>query len=228
MTRCVLYNRVSTLQQAEQGHSLQAQAERLRQYAAYKDMTVVDLVTDSGLSGGRTDRPGYVRVLDMVRTGQVDVVVVVSLSRFARNTTATLDAVELCNRKGVALHSITEQLDTSTAVGRFFVTTLAALATLEREQIGERTKAVLQFKRSRGERVGNIPFGYRVCDGGKLEPDDHEQQVIGLVRQLRDQGMTFAAIADELQRQQVRNRNGVTKWWTNQVHKIANLQTQTV
>lgn len=225
MTRCVLYVRVSTTQQVEQGHSLEAQADRLRQYAAFKDMTVVDLVTDSGLSGGRVDRPGYVRVLDLVRTKQVDAVCVVSLSRFARNTRATLDAIELFNRNGVALHSLSEQLDTTTPVGRFFCTTLAALATLEREQVGERTKAVLQYKRSQGERVGNLPFGYHLCDGGRLEPDEHEQEVIGLVRQLRDQGMTYAAIADELQRRQVTNRNGNTKWWTNQVHRIANLQT---
>jgi DNA invertase Pin-like site-specific DNA recombinase len=216
----VAYIRVSTARQVEQGSSLEAQQARVRQFCSFKGFDLVEVVSDEGMSGKSTDRPGYQRVLDMVRSRSVDAVVVYSLSRFARNTVATLDAVELMNRRGVTFCSLTEQIDTSTPVGRFFVTTLAALAQLEREQIGERTRTVLQHKRSVGERVGQIPFGQRLVDG-KLVTDEVEQQVIALVKDLRAGGMTYDAIAGELTRRGVVNKGGSVRWYKSQVHTLA-------
>lgn len=217
--KAILYTRVSTTKQAQEGDSLDAQESRLRQYATFRGFDTVDVISDEGLSGKTTARPGFQRVMDAVNARTVDAVIVYSLSRFARNTVATLEAIDTMNRKGVAFHSLTEQLDTTTPVGRFFVTTLAGLAQLEREQIGERTRTVLQFKRANGERVGQIPFGFRL-DGGRLVEDEHEQHAIALVGELRNAGMTYAGIAERLEAQQISNKAGRVKWTKQQVHRI--------
>lgn len=217
--RAILYSRVSTADQAVNGHSLDAQERALRSYAAFKGFDDVELVVDAGLSGGTTDRPGFKQVMDAVQSKNVDAVVVYSLSRFARNTVATVEAVELMNRRGVAFHSLSEQIDTTTAVGRFFVTTLAALAQLEREQVGERTRAILLHKKLNGERVGQIPFGFHLS-GEQVVPDEREQHVIATVRDLRTGGMTYREIANYLTRHNIQNKNGGTKWFTSQVHRM--------
>lgn len=215
----ILYTRVSTTKQAQEGDSLDAQESRLRQYATFRGFDTVDVISDEGLSGKTTARPGFQRIMDAVNARTVDAVIVYSLSRFARNTVATLEAIDTMNRKGVAFHSLTEQLDTTTPVGRFFVTTLAGLAQLEREQIGERTRTVLQFKRANGERVGQIPFGFRL-DGDRLVEDENEQHAIALVGELRNAGMTYAGIAERLEAQHISNKAGRVKWTKQQIHRI--------
>lgn len=222
MTHAILYVRVSTQKQVQDGHSLAAQEARLRDYAVRQGFDQVQLVVDEGLSGSRTDRPGFVQVMQAVRDHAVNAVVVVSLSRFARNTVATVQAIEVMNKAGVSLHSLSEQLDTSTPVGRFFVTVLASLAQLEREQVGERTRAVLQHRKSQGFVAGHAPFGFCVAaDGQTLERDEREQQVIDLVKQLRAAGMTFRAIATDLTRRQVAHRDGRTSWTPVRVYQIS-------
>lgn len=218
--RAILYTRVSTQRQAVDGVSLDVQAARLRAYATAKGIDEVELVTDSGISGGKVGRPGFQRVMRAVERREVDAVCVYSLSRFARNTIATVEAVELMNKRGVSFHSLTEQLDTTSAVGRFFLTTLAALAQLEREQIGERTRSVLQFKREAGECVGQVPFGFR-RDGDRLVSDEDEQRVIGVIRKLRGEGYTYQSIADHLTRRQIVNKAGRVSWTRQAVCRIA-------
>ena len=146
--KAILNIRVSTSKQVEQGASLNTQEAKLRQYAGFHDFDQVEVIADEGLSGKTTARPGFQRLMDTMRAKGVDAVIVYSLSRFARNTIATLEAIEVMNRRGVAFHSLTENIDTTSPVGRFFLTTLAGLAQLEREQIGERTRAVLQHMKS--------------------------------------------------------------------------------
>lgn len=217
--KAILYTRVSTCHQVTDGQSLEAQESTLRQYATFKGYDDLQLVTDAGLSGKTTDRPGYQQVLEAIRTRTVDAVIVYSLSRFARNTIATLEAIEQMNKKDVAFHSVTEQIDTSTPIGRFFVTTIAGLATLEREQIGERTRTVLQFKKANGERVGQVPFGYHL-DGDRIVPDVDEQKAIRLVQHLHQAGYTYTEIARQLEKRNITNKAGRVKWSKQQVHRI--------
>ncbi len=220
--KAIIYTRVSTGRQAKEGDSLEAQESRLQQYAAFKGFNTVELVTDAGVSGKETNnRPGFVRIMDAVKSGEVDAVIVYSLSRFARNTIATLESVELMNRKGVTFHSLTESIDTTTAAGRFFLTTLAALAQLEREQIGERTSSVLQHKKAQGERVGQIPFGKRLSvDGVQLEDCPAEQKAISIIHKLRKAGYTYDRIASELVERGVKNKVGTASWNTTQIFRI--------
>jgi len=219
--KAILYIRVSTSKQVEQGASLEAQEARLRQYAAFHGFDDAEVIADEGLSGKTTARPGFQKLMEAVKAKAVDAVIVYSLSRFARNTIATLEAIEVMNKRGVAFHSLTENIDTTSPVGRFFLTTLAGLAQLEREQIGERTRAVLQYKKAMGERVGQIPFGSRNVSGS-IVPDESEQAAIALIGKLRTEGLSCRAIATKLQQMDIKNKAGRASWSKQQVHRIVN------
>lgn len=104
-----------------------------------------------------------------------------SLSRLARSTRDAIGIAEALGAAGADLVSITEKIDTTTGMGRFFFTTIAALAQLERDQISERTKAALAHKRAKGERVsGRIPYGYKLAeDQVTLVPDPSSSRLSG-------------------------------------------------
>ena len=86
---------------------------------------------------------------------------------------------------------------------------MTAVSQWEREAIGERTRDAMNHKRSNGERVGNIRFGYRLsADGKHVEPDSAEQVVLQEIRSLRQSGNTMRAIAAALNRQAFQTRRG--------------------
>ena len=219
--KAILYVRVSTMKQVNEGDSIDNQTARLKQYASLHGFSDIEVIADEGLSGKTIEREGLQNVMHAVRTHGTDAVIVYSLSRFARNTIATLEAIEVMNKNGVAFHSLTEQLDTTSPIGRFFLTTIAALAQLEREQIGERTRSVMQFKKAQGERVGQIPFGSMLdTTTGKLVDDVNEQAALALVHELHERGLSYTRIASELESRNMMNKAGRSHWTKQQIHRI--------
>ena len=86
---------------------------------------------------------------------------------------------------------------------------LAAMNEFEREQLAERTSQAMQHMKAQGRRVGSVPHGYRLAEDGKhLLPDAHEQEVLNLVRELREDGWTLQAISAELAERGAFNRAG--------------------
>lgn len=219
--KAIGYVRVSTDEQATEGYSLAAQRAKLEAYASLHDLELVDVAADEGLSGKRADnRPGLQRALGMLRRGEAHALVVLKLDRLSRSTRDVLDFVEGSDREGWAVHSISEKLDTSSAAGRFVVTILAALAQMEREQIGERTSAAMSHMKRQGLRVGSIPFGFDLAaDGRTLVPNAREQEIIAEARRLLASGWSRRRIAAELNRRAVPTK-GATHWTHVQVGRI--------
>lgn len=199
MKRAVGYVRVSTEEQAKGGVSLDMQQAKIRAYANLEEMELIDIVADEGISGCSISiRPGVQRVLKMVREKQVGAVIIYKLDRLARNTVEALEMAQLMYRKGIGLHSITEKLDTRSALGKFFFTLLASLAEMERGIISERISAAMERKREKGEALNNNPaYGYRIVDS-RVVPDLEEQQVIHRIRSLRTDGYTIHGIINVL------------------------------
>ena len=109
-------------------------------------------------SGKDTARPELKKMMEFVREG--DVVIVESISRFARCTRDLLDLVEQLSRKGVAFVSKKEALDTSTPSGRFVLTIFGAIAQLERESILQRQKEGIAIAKAQGKYTGRPPKTY--------------------------------------------------------------------
>jgi len=198
--RAIGYVRVSTEEQAREGVSLAAQEARIRAYATAKDLVLVDVVRDEGLSGKDLDRPGMQRLIAACQGGEVQAVVVMKLDRLSRRTRDLLYLIEdVFQAKEVSLHSLHETVDTSSASGRFFLRIMGALAEMERELIGERTAAALAHKKARGDRLGTTPLGYRTPGPGQpLEPVPAEQETIRRISGLHRRGQSYSAIAARL------------------------------
>jgi site-specific DNA recombinase len=128
--------------------------------------------------------------------------------------------LERFTRRGVALVSVAESLDTGSAAGRLVLNIMTAVSQWEREAIGERTRDAMHHKRANGERVGNIQFGYRLCAHGKrVEPDTAEQAVLLEIRNLRHSGRTMRGIAATLNHGAHRTRRG-SAWRLERVARI--------
>ena len=110
------------------------------------------IFTDEGVSGAKSSRPEWDKCLDQLRQG--DVLVIWKLDRAGRSTKHLIEVSEFLEFKGVELRSIQDQIDTSTAMGKFFFRTMASIAELERDIIKERTEAGLKAARARGRKGG--------------------------------------------------------------------------
>lgn len=220
--KAIGYVRVSTDQQADRGVSLQAQTERVRAMATVQGAELVDVVLDGGESAKSMRRPGLQRVLAMVESGAVEAVIVAKLDRLTRSVKDLCSLLELFEKRRVALVSVAESLDTGSAAGRLVITIMGAVSQWEREAIGERTRDALRHKRSNGQRVGNIAYGYRLSpDGVHVEPDTAEQVVVTEIRRHRAQGTSLRKIAAALNECGYRTRRG-TEWRLESVARVLN------
>src|SRR6202048_4523156 len=207
--RAIGYVRVSTDKQAEHGVSLEAQREKIRAMALVHDAELLDIIVDGGESAKSLQRPGMIRLLAMVNAHQVQAVIVAKLDRLTRSVKDLCELLERFERRGVALISVAESLDTGSAAGRLVINIMTAVSQWEREAIGERTRDALSHKRGNGERVGNIQFGYRRCaDRKHIEQDPGEQAVLDEISQLRQSGHSLRGIASELNHRELRTRRG--------------------
>ena len=196
--RLIGYTRVSTGEQATSGLGLDAQRERIAAYAALYGHEIVEWCVDAGASAKTLDRPALASALAALDGGQADGVCVAKLDRLTRSVRDLGDLLEGPLRRS-ALVSVGEQIDTSTAAGRMVLNILASVAQWEREAIGERTSAALQAKRSRGERVGAVRYGFELAEDGRTEvPCASEQETIERARRLRAAGLSLREVAREL------------------------------
>ncbi len=218
--RAVGYIRVSTAAQANEGVSLEAQETRIRAYCELQGMELIEVIVDAGESGKSLNRPGVQLLLEKVNCKQVDAVVIHKLDRLFRNTQDALNTTQAFEKKGVALCSISEQLDTSTPMGKFFFTITAAFAEMERAMIAERTRVGLAQTRRNGRRIGDrTPYGYDLVDD-RLVPNMEEQSIIANVNALYTSGQGAYRIAKELNKLGITTKEGKGHWFPAQVQRL--------
>ena len=204
------YIRVSTEEQAVGGVSLAAQRTAVEAYCRLHGLDLMQVCADEGLSGRRADnRPGLQEAVDSARRMR-GVLVVHSLSRLARSTRDAIDIADSLAHAGADLVSISERIDTTNGMGRFFFTTMAALAQLERDLISERTTAALAHKRANSQRIGgHIPLGFDLHeDGVQLIENEDEQRVLERILELRRRGLSSRGIIARLDRDGLRPKHG--------------------
>jgi len=202
--KAVGYVRVSTIEQVNEGVSLAAQQEAIKAYSAFRELELIEMVIDAGVSAGKplSERPGGLRLLDLVAREDVVAVVAFGLDRLFRDAADCLAVTKVWDAFEVNLHLISlggQTVDTSTAMGRFFLTVMAGVAEMERNLIIERTKASLDHMRRQGCRISATPYGFELHDDGiHLVPNLNEQKAIALARRLRKKGLSLRRIAAKL------------------------------
>ena len=173
--RVALYARTSTL---DQSTGLESQVRVLRQYCEQNGITNYELFSNGGISGTKANRPALDQMMAAVERDEVSAVVVHSFSRFARSTTHLLSALTRFKEKGVQFVSISERIDTSSAIGVAIFSILAAIAQLERDLIASRVKIGLENARAKGKLIGRR----------KMRDSD-------LIRKLLKAGMSYRQIS---------------------------------
>src|SRR5438067_1291937 len=218
--RAIGYVRVSTDKQADHGVSLEAQEAKIRAMAVVQGSEMIELIVDGGESAKNLNRPGMERLLALVNEGKVQTVSIAKLDRLTRSVKDLAELLERFQRRGVSLVSVAESLDTGSAAGRLAINIMTAVSQWEREAIGERTRDAMRHKKSNGQRVGNIAYGYRLsASGNLLEIDPHEQVVLSTIRELRARRCTLRGIAAELNARGLRTRRA-SAWRLDHVARI--------
>lgn len=209
--RAVLYTRVSTEEQAKEGFSLAAQLDKLRAYAKIHSLDVIDEFVDDGHSARSTKRPGYQAL--MGKREAWDVLITLKLDRIHRNSKNFISMMETLEAEGKEFASVMENLDTSTAMGRFVADIICRIGQLESEQIGERvTDGMTQkAKQKAGGNGGPAPFGYR-WEEGKLIVVPEEAKIVRRIFSLGKGPHTPTGIALALNKDKLTTRQG--KKWT--------------
>ena len=197
--KCYIYTRVSTAAQTE-GFSLEAQQERLYEYAEYRDLEIAGDYCDAGRSGKSIKgRPEFQRMMDDIisQKDNISYVLVFKLSRFGRNAADVLKSMQLLTDYGVDLVSVDDSIDSSTQGGRLTLTILSAVAEIERENITDQFMAGrLQKIRDGKWSGGSVPYGYRSVDR-ELTIDPYEAKIVRKIFDLymqEDMGATSVAV----------------------------------
>jgi DNA invertase Pin-like site-specific DNA recombinase len=208
--RALLYVRVSTAMQVNDGVSLDVQERQLATAAEFHGFTEVEVVREEGRSGKSiTGRPALTAALKRLERKEADALIVTRIDRLARSTTDFLSIVDSANKSGWRLIMLDLNLDTSTYQGRFVVTVMSALAEMERGIIAARQKDVHKDRRERG-----IVWGVDMGPKNKTPLDIKERIMLE-----RSNGRSYPQIAAGLNSDEIPTQNG-GKWYPTTVKNI--------
>ncbi len=218
-SRAVAYARVSSKRQAEEGVSLAAQVERLLAYAEFRGLELdpEDIYIDDGISAAihLWSRPAGRKMRETIYHERVGHVLALKMDRLFRDVQDCLGSVDELRGIGVDIHILDQDggtLDTSTSMGRFFLTTIASLAELERGQISERTKIAMKHLKDNAKVFTGPIFGWD-RQGDDIVPNWREQDIIDYMRHRHYvQGWSGNRIAKHLDEMGVKGKLGGT--WT--------------
>jgi DNA invertase Pin-like site-specific DNA recombinase len=216
------YVRVSTDEQAIKGHGLDIQRRAIRDYCKASGLQLVDIVADEGLSGsnGLDNREGLATLLARIERHEASVLVVYRLDRLARKLYVQLTVIERLEKANARVVSVSEpDVDGPDELRELIRNILGSVAGYERAVIRGRMMAGRDAKvASGGYGGGRPPFGWR-AENKELVPEPREQEVIALVRQLAEEGLSSRQIATRLEEAGHRPKVGA-HWSSVQVLRI--------
>lgn len=208
--KALLYARVSTALQVNDGVSLDVQERQLITAAEFHGFTEWEVVREEGKSGKSVrGRPVLQNALRDLENKVADALIVTRIDRLARSTSDFLQIVDQANKQGWRLIMLDLNLDTSSYQGRFVVTVMSALAEMERGIIAARQKDVHKDRRERG-----IVWGVDMGPKNKTPAEIKDR-----IFKERDLGLSFRKIADGLNRDKIPTQNG-RQWHASTIKNI--------
>lgn len=209
--KTAIYIRVSTEEQVKEGYSIQAQRNKLEAYCISQGWDIMGFYIDEGISAKDTERPELQRMIKHIEQGVIECVLVYRLDRLTRSVLDLYNLLDIFEKHHCKFKSATEVYDTTTAIGRMFITIVAALAQWERENLGERVKMGMQEKARQGKWTVSIPpYGYDK-EGDDLVINKNEAVIVRKIFDLYLSGLSMRKIAVELNSLNVVTKSGA-KW----------------
>jgi DNA invertase Pin-like site-specific DNA recombinase len=184
--RCAIYTRKSSDEGLEQEfNSLDAQRESCEAYIRSQQhegwITLPALYDDGGFSGGSMDRPALKQLLEDVKAGAINTIVVYKVDRLTRSLMDFAKIVEILDKHGASFVSVTQQFNTTTSMGRLTLNVLLSFAQFEREVTAERIRDKIAQSKAKGMWTGGcVPLGYDAVDK-KLVINGNEAEIIRLI-----------------------------------------------
>ncbi len=220
--RAALYLRVSTEQQADEGHSLPAQKRLLVEYCEHKGWEY-EIYEDAGISGETIEaRPAMLRLLEDAAARKFDVALAVEMERFSRSTDL-FDWLELrktFRAAGIKFGTPAQVFDPDDAEDAFLTVLFGALAAREKQKIMDRTNRGRVEAARRGRYVSaQAPYGYRKAEG-TLVVHEPEAQTVRLIFGLLAQGHSIRAIIRELCAREIPAPRGAKTWGRSTIQHI--------
>ena len=204
------YIRVSTKTQVDSGAGLEAQRRSIQAECEKNGWKLVEIVEDAGISGKNTEkRPGLLRVLEALGEGKAEILMGTKLDRMFRSTIDACNVEARSKGAGWQIYTIDGKADTTTAAGKFQFRIMASAAEYERDVTIERIKAALAVKKSQGVKLGRPKYA---------TTGDAEQ----LILNMRAEGKTYRAIAEQLNQIGVPTKQGGKCWYPMTIQKILN------
>lgn len=208
------YCRESTEQQAKYGFNLDDQEKKIQKYVDIyfeKDTYSLKIFRDEGASAKSLNRPQMNKIMEMIRKKQIDVLVIHNLDRLTRKVRDLADLLDELDKYDVALISITEQIDTKTPMGRFFIYLIVLVAQWEWETISSRSiRGIEESARQGNYALPKAPVGYRRNpeDNHKLIVEPEEASVVKkMFLKIAYEDYSIAELKKELNSKKILNRN---------------------
>lgn len=217
-----IYIRVSTEDQAREGFSLGEQEEKLRQLCKYKDFEIFKVYKDAGISAkNMKDRPAFQQMLEDMKAGKLNYIVAYKLDRVTRSVRDLEVLISTLEEYHCYLICDRDDVNTSTANGRFFVRMLTVLSQLEIEIVSERTKFGLNGAIKAGHIPGKVPLGYYRDTDKTLKVDVTTKDIVLRIFEMYLEGKSYQAISNILNKEKVLSPNN-KKWCDSTIDRIIN------
>ena len=193
-----IYTRVSTTDQAREGHSLEEQEKRLRAMCEAKNYKVYKVYTDAGISGKSADnRPAYQQMMKDMKKGKFNLIMAYKMDRLSRSVIDFENFFNDIKKYNCEVQFIEGNIDTNGASGMMFARILEVFAQFERELIKERTLIGVESAVSKGHFGGKPPLGYKTKlddEGKKLKEwiiNEDEAKIVREIFELCASGKTY-------------------------------------
>lgn len=212
--KAIGYVRVSTSMQAEKQLSEIFQRERIAAYCVAMGIELITIFDDSGKSGrDMTSREELQNAMLMLKRKEADTIIIYKIDRLSRSLTDLSALIQKIEKWGCHLISIQDSISTDSAAGRLMINLIGSIAQWEAEATAEKTHQAMTVLKSRGHRYSrHIPYGVDLASDGKtLTSNSDEQSIIGNMKTMRADGMTFQSISDKLNKDNIKTKYGA-KW----------------
>jgi len=192
-----IYIRVSTEDQAREGFSLGEQEEKLRQLCKYKNFEIFKVYKDAGISAkDMKHRPAFQEMMEDMNKGLINYIVAYKLDRVTRSVRDLEVLISTLEENNCYLICDRDDVNTSTANGRFFVRMLTVLSQLEIEIVSERTKFGMTGAIKAGHIPGVCPIGYYRTKDKILKIDNSTKNIVIRIFELYLEGKSYQQIAN--------------------------------
>jgi len=194
--KVAIYSRVSTEEQAKEGLSVEAQIDKCKSFCDAREWEIFNIYKDAGFSAGSLNRPALELLLRDAQEKKFDIILVYKIDRFSRKLKDLITILEDLKTKNINFTSVTEQIDTTSAMGEAFFQIIGVFAQLERGMVKERVQLSFDRKIKLGEVLCRAPFGY-IYQNKKLVKHPENAEKVKEIFEMWNAGINYKEICQK-------------------------------